>query len=61
MSRPSSAAGGCRENGDTLEKLGQRLGVSKERIRQLEHRALLKMRDFLKTRVRTPDELLIGR
>lgn len=50
-----------RENGDTLEKLGQQLGVSKERIRQLEHRALLKMRDFLKTRVRTTDELLISR
>ena len=46
------------EDGDTLEKLGQQLGVSKERIRQLEHRALLKMRAFLRTRVRTADELL---
>ncbi len=46
------------EEGDTLEKLGEQLGVSKERIRQLEHRALLKMRAFLRTRVRTAQELL---
>jgi len=50
-----------REDGETLEKLGERLGVSKERIRQLEHRAMLKMRNFLQKRVRTTDELLIGR
>jgi len=49
-----------RENGDTLEKLGVQLGVSKERIRQLEHRAMLKMRNFLQNRVRTTDELLLG-
>ncbi len=47
-----------KEDGDTLEKLGEQLGVSKERIRQLEHRALLKMRAFLRTRVRTADELI---
>ncbi len=46
------------EDGDTLETLGQQLGVSKERIRQLEHRALLKMRAFLRSRVRTADDLL---
>ena len=50
-----------KEDGDTLEKLGEQLGVSKERIRQLEHRALLKMRAFLRTRVRTTDELLAER
>lgn len=48
-----------REDGDTLEKLGEQLGVSKERIRQLEHRAMQKMRAFLQTRVRKPDELMV--
>jgi RNA polymerase sigma-32 factor len=33
-----------REEGATLEVLGRELGVSKERVRQLEHRALLKLR-----------------
>ncbi len=48
-----------REDGDTLEKLGEQLGVSKERIRQLEHRAMQKMRVFLQARVRKPDELMV--
>ena len=48
-----------RDDGDTLEKLGEQLGVSKERIRQLEHRAMQKMRVFLQTRVRKPDELMV--
>jgi len=32
------------DNGTTLEELGRELGVSKERVRQLEQRALLKLR-----------------
>jgi RNA polymerase sigma-32 factor len=33
-----------REEGATLEALGQRLGISKERVRQIENRALEKLR-----------------
>lgn len=36
-----------RENALTLETLGQRLGISKERVRQIEHRALMKLRRAL--------------
>ncbi len=46
------------EDGDTLEKLGEQLGVRKARSRQLEHRALLKRRAFLRTGGRTADELI---
>jgi RNA polymerase sigma-32 factor len=35
------------EEGETLEALGRRLGVSKERVRQLEARALQKLRGAL--------------
>jgi RNA polymerase sigma-32 factor len=35
------------EDGATLEELGRRLGVSKERVRQLEHRALIKLRTVI--------------
>ncbi len=35
------------ENGATLESLGQALGISKERVRQIENRALEKLRDAL--------------
>ena len=35
------------EEGATLEELGRRLGVSKERVRQLEHRALIKLRTVI--------------
>lgn len=48
-----------REDGATLEELGQQLGVSKERVRQLEHRALMKLRASMSRRVRQPDELFI--
>ncbi|NBC31837.1 MAG: RNA polymerase factor sigma-32 [Alphaproteobacteria bacterium] len=48
-----------REDGATLEELGHRLGVSKERVRQLEHRALMKLRASMSRRVRQPDELFI--
>jgi RNA polymerase sigma-32 factor len=32
------------DDGRTLEQLGQKLGISKERVRQIEHRALEKLR-----------------
>ena len=38
------------EDGTTLEELGEELGVSKERVRQLEHRALGKLRQSLLAR-----------
>ena len=40
-----------REEGDTLEELGKSLGVSKERVRQLEQRAMDKLRDHIERRV----------
>ncbi|MDP3896761.1 MAG: RNA polymerase factor sigma-32 [Mesorhizobium sp.] len=36
-----------RDDGATLESLGERLGISKERVRQIENRALEKLRDAL--------------
>ncbi|ANC92375.1 RNA polymerase sigma-32 factor [Azospirillum lipoferum] len=47
-----------REEGATLEELGRELGVSKERVRQLEHRALLKLRQSMLKRVEDSDDLL---
>jgi RNA polymerase sigma-32 factor len=44
----------------TLEELGQALGVSKERVRQLEQRALQKMKSLLLERVSGPGDLLPG-
>ena len=35
------------EDGATLEALGQKLGISKERVRQIENRALEKLKDAL--------------
>lgn len=48
-----------REEGATLEELGRMLGVSKERIRQLEHRALRKLRQSMGRHVETHDDLFI--
>ena len=46
------------EDGATLEELGHVLGVSKERVRQLEHRALKKLRKSLEEKHDRPLELL---
>jgi len=46
-----------REDGRTLEELGVRLGISKERVRQIEHRALQKLKVALVRRVGDPIEL----
>jgi len=46
-----------REEGATLEELGRELGVSKERVRQLESRALLKLREHLAHRIERPSDL----
>lgn len=46
------------EEGATLEQLGQQLGVSKERVRQLEHRALAKLRDLMITRVEDAGDMV---
>lgn len=44
------------EDGVTLESLGQKLGVSKERVRQIEHQALQKLRNSLTRMVGNPEE-----
>jgi len=48
-----------REEGATLEELGAQLGVSKERVRQLEHRAMMKLRASMSKRVVDHDELFV--
>ena len=40
----------------TLETLGQQLGISKERVRQIEHQALNKLRKVLVQLVGDPEE-----
>ena len=40
----------------TLEELGRRLGISKERVRQIEHQALKKLKTALITEVADPVE-----
>ncbi len=42
------------EDSVTLEKLGQRLGISKERVRQIEHQALKKLKRSLTDSVGDP-------
>jgi RNA polymerase sigma-32 factor len=44
------------EDGVTLETLGRKLGVSKERVRQIEHQALRKLRFALTRIVGDPEE-----
>lgn len=43
----------------TLEELGKELGVSKERVRQLEQRAMIKLRDSMTRHVGEANELFI--
>lgn len=45
-----------REDGRTLDELGVRLGISKERVRQIEHRALMKLKAALLRRIKDPIE-----
>jgi RNA polymerase sigma-32 factor len=44
------------EEGVTLETLGRKLGVSKERVRQIEHQALRKLRSSLTRIVGDPEQ-----
>lgn len=46
------------EQGVTLEQLGESLGVSKERVRQLENRALAKLREEILKHVEQPGDLM---
>jgi RNA polymerase sigma-32 factor len=48
-----------REEGSTLEELGVRLGISKERVRQIEHRALMKLKAALLRQVDHPADLAL--
>lgn len=43
----------------TLEALGQRLGISKERVRQIEHQAMKKLRVSLERRVGDTDDAVL--
>ncbi|MBI3506048.1 MAG: RNA polymerase factor sigma-32 [Proteobacteria bacterium] len=45
------------EEGVTLEALGTKLGISKERVRQIEHRAMGKLKAALVRRVTDPTDL----
>ncbi len=47
------------EDGVTLEDLGAKLGVSKERVRQLENRALAKLKNALSQQVKHRADLLV--
>ncbi len=47
------------DDGATLEELGRKLGVSKERVRQLESRALSKLKQAILRNVETPTDLLM--
>jgi RNA polymerase sigma-32 factor len=47
------------EQGITLEALGREFGVSKERVRQLEHRALRKLKSAIGRRAGNPSDMFI--
>lgn len=47
------------DEGRTLEELGVRLGISKERVRQIEHRALQKLKTSLMKRIKDPVEAML--
>jgi len=44
--------------GLTLEELGVRFGVSKERVRQLEQRALTRLKTYIEGKVEVPQDLM---
>ena len=48
------------EESMTLEALGTKLGISKERVRQIEHRAMGKLKAALVARVKDPADLFAG-
>ncbi|MBL8833423.1 MAG: RNA polymerase factor sigma-32 [Rhodospirillales bacterium] len=48
------------EESVTLEALGSKLGISKERVRQIEHRAMGKLKAALVRRVADPSDLFAG-
>ena len=41
----------------TLQELGDKFGISRERVRQLEQRLLLRLRDFLKAEMGDATEI----
>lgn len=45
------------EDATTLEALGVRLGISKERVRQIEHRALAKLKSAIERRAGDPSDV----
>ena len=47
------------EDGRTLEELGIKLGISKERVRQIEHRALSKLKSAMLRRIKDPSEAIL--
>jgi len=47
------------EEGITLEALGREFGVSKERVRQLEHRALRKLKSAIGRRAGNPSDMFM--
>jgi RNA polymerase sigma-32 factor len=47
------------DRGTTLEELGREFGVSKERVRQLEHRALRKLKTAIGHRIGNPSDLFL--
>lgn len=46
------------EEGETLESLGSQLGISKERVRQVEHQALSKLRTALMQETDAPHDFI---